>query len=176
MKFFELLGKTGAVLVVMLVWLIALGLVAGTVKQGYKLQTATVKNTLVQSAKLSTVNITETPLGSEEYQKAADQLKARYPTMLITASGSGLNITAPAEEDFYLWTSTLLDASAIFPDSRWTMNSFCVGVECTGGKPFNAQISAIRKRPTIVDDNLDSLSASPVVNAATPAAPAAPAQ
>lgn len=173
MKFFELLGKTGAVLVVLLVWLVALGLVAGAVNQGYKLQTATVKNNLVQSAKLSSVNITETPLGSEEYQKAADQLKARYPTMVITVSGSGLNVSAPAEEDFYLWTSTLLDATAIFPDSRWTLNSFCVGVECTGGKPFNAEISAIRKRPTIVDDNLDSLTPAPV--AATAPAPAAPA-
>ena len=173
MKFFELLGKTGAVLVVLLVWLVALGLMAGAMNQGYKLQTATVKNNLVQSAKLASVNITETPLGSEEYQKAADQLKARYTTMVITVSGSGLSISAPAEEDYYLWTSTLLDATAIFPDSRWTINSFCVGQECTGDKPFNAEISAIRKRPTIVDDNLDSLTPAPV--AATAPAPAAPA-
>jgi hypothetical protein len=184
MRLFELLGKTGSVFLVIFVWAIALGLGAGTVYQGTRLEAATVKNQLVQSATLASVNITSTPLATEEYQKAASQLLARYPSLVVNASGDSLVVSSKELENYYLWTSAMFDAMGLFPDARWSMKSFCVGESCPGGVAFTAAITAIRKRPAAVEDNLDSIatpqpfggsSAAPAANPAADAATTPPA-
>jgi hypothetical protein len=87
--------------------------------------------------------IVRLPLGKEQYEPLLQRLKKQFPMVQLEITGKpNLKIQNNNPDAFMDWLNAISYVDGMVSTVRWTMTSFCVGVECTGDALMQAELTA----------------------------------
>jgi hypothetical protein len=82
-------------------------------------------------------------LNKEQYQPLLERLKKQFPMVQLEITGKpNLKIQNNNPDAFMDWLNAISYVDGMVSTVRWTMTSFCVGVECAGDALMQAELTA----------------------------------
>ncbi len=87
--------------------------------------------------------IVRMPLNKEQYEPLLQRLKKQFPTLAIEISAkSTLRVQSNNSDEFMAWLNAVNYVDSMVSTVRWTLTTFCVGVECPGDNVMQAELTA----------------------------------
>ncbi|MDX1922751.1 MAG: hypothetical protein SFW65_06455 [Alphaproteobacteria bacterium] len=123
-----------------LVAIVAMGLAFTAVKDTAQLK---LKTEVARALDPVLPKIVRLPLTKEQYEPLQARLKKQFPTVNFDiTSKPTLRLMSNNPDDFMNWLNAVSYVDSMVSTVRWTLNAFCVGVECPGDGLMQAELTA----------------------------------
>jgi hypothetical protein len=130
-------------LIIGIAWLVAMvvaGLAFATVKEASQLR---LKTEVARALEPVLPKIVRLPLSKEQYEPLLLRLKKQFPTITFEITPKPtLKIHTSNADEFISWLNAVSYTDSMVSTVRWTLASFCVGVECPSEGLMQAELTA----------------------------------